>query len=72
MQEDKQKRPKAGIGIIVLNKDNKILLSKRSDCKLYGVPGGLLEKYESWEQAASRELKEETNIEVASDNIVAV
>lgn len=41
---------------------NRILLGKRKDSGLYGLPGGWLEKFEDWEECASRELKEEVNL----------
>ena len=46
-----------------------MLVAKRKDCNLYGIPGGLLEKFEEWEEAASRELQEETNLNVSPDKI---
>jgi ADP-ribose pyrophosphatase YjhB (NUDIX family) len=42
--------------------EDKILLGKRKDSGLFGLPGGWLEKGEEWEQAACRELKEETGL----------
>jgi 8-oxo-dGTP diphosphatase len=61
---ESEERPGVGIGIKVLSKDNKLLVGKREKEGLYGYPGGHLEKYESWEECAARELKEETGIEV--------
>jgi 8-oxo-dGTP diphosphatase len=40
------------------------LLGKRKDSGLYGLPGGWLEKYEEWNECASRELKEETGLDL--------
>lgn len=39
-------RPKIGIGIVILDDEDRILMSRRKDCNLYGIPGGLLERYE--------------------------
>lgn len=39
------------------------MLGKRKDSGLYGLPGGWLEKYEDWDECASRELKEEVNLD---------
>jgi len=70
MEKPKKEKPLGvGIGTIVLNKDGKILMGKRGDCKLYGLPGGHLERYESWEECSSRELKEETNLDIPPDQM---
>ena len=62
------KRPGIGLGIIVL-KDDKILIGRRKDCNLYGIPGGYLEMFESWQKGASRELKEETDLNIDEKDI---
>ena len=62
-------RPVPGLGIIVLNNKTQILMGKRKDTGLFGMPGGYLEKFESWEQGAARELKEETDINVDPEKI---
>lgn len=40
----------------------RVLLGRRKDSGLYGLPGGWLEKYEDWNDCASRELREETGL----------
>ncbi len=51
--------------IFVLDKHNVLLLHRCKDGKeYYVVPGGGIEQSETPEQAAVRELKEETNLEV--------
>lgn len=52
----------AGATVVVI-KDNKILLNLRSDTNTWGIPGGAIELGESLEETATRELKEETNLD---------
>lgn len=52
----------AGACVIVLNKDNRILLQLRKDNNCWGLAGGSLEMGESLEQVAKRELFEETGL----------
>ena len=51
-------------GGILTNQNNEILLQLRSDKKLWGLPGGAIEKGESVERAAIREVLEETGVQV--------
>ena len=48
----------------IIEKDGRILLQRRSDNGLWGLPGGLLELEETFEEAAVREVREETGLEV--------
>lgn len=61
----------AGATIVVL-KNNKILLNLRSDTNTWGIPGGSLELGETLEEAAARELKEETNLDAESFTLLNV
>ncbi|MPQ43304.1 NUDIX hydrolase [Clostridium tarantellae] len=51
-------------GVIIVNKQGKILLQKRTDNLKWGLPGGSLELGESFEEAAIREVFEEVNLNV--------
>jgi len=55
---------RSGVGIIVLNKQNKIFVAKRIDNpkNYWQMPQGGIEKNEDFFIAALRELKEETSI----------
>lgn len=67
-------RPKIGIGIIIKNPERKILVGKRknSHAPYYSIPGGHLELGETFEQAAKREIKEETNLEIFNPKVIAI
>ena len=52
-------------GVIIQNKAGEILLQKRSDSNKWGIPGGMLDYGESAEEAAIREVHEETGVDVA-------
>mgnify|MGYP001173090981 CR=1 FL=1 len=57
-----------GVGIILLNKENKVFVAKRIDNpkNFWQMPQGGLDKNEKFIDAAYRELKEETNISSVS------
>lgn len=61
----------AGATVVVI-KDNKILLNLRSDTNTWGIPGGAIELGESLEETATRELKEETNLDCNSFTLLNV
>ena len=52
-----------GSNVIILNKQNEILLQKRHD-GFWGLPGGLMDLGESIEEVARREVFEETGLVV--------
>ena len=52
--------------VILLNEENQILLQKRVDNHLWGYCGGYIEMYEKVEDAAKRELFEETGLKANS------
>lgn len=49
---------------VIVVDENKILLQKRKDLDVWAIHGGALELGETLEEAALRELYEETNLEV--------
>lgn len=53
-----------GALVLIFNKDKQLLLQLRSDNESWGLPGGTMELRESFEEAATREVYEETNLEI--------
>ena len=65
MKAEYKKLPlRSGVGIIVLNKENKVFVAKRIDNpkNFWQMPQGGINKGEDFYNAALRELKEETSI----------
>lgn len=56
-----------GAGVLIIDKDKKVLLQLRTDSKSWGIPGGCLNVGESLQNAAKREVYEETGLMV--DNL---
>ena len=56
---------RTGVGVIILNKENKVFVGKRKDNPInkWQMPQGGVEKGESYLSAMKRELYEETSIE---------
>lgn len=69
------KRPLVGVGVLLFNEKNQVLLGVRKS-KLgfgrWGIPGGHLEFGETFESCAIRELLEETGLIIANPVFVAV
>ncbi|KHF38207.1 NUDIX domain-containing protein [Halalkalibacter okhensis] len=63
---------KAGVAVIILNEENHVLLQKRSDVGLWGIPSGHIEIGETVSEAALREVKEETNLDIRIKKLIGV
>jgi len=61
-----------GATTLVFNDKNELLLNLRSDTNTWGIPGGSMELYETIEETAIRELKEETGITAEKLELVTV
>lgn len=66
--------PLIGIGAttLVFNAQKELLLNLRSDTNTWGIPGGSMELYETIEETAIRELKEDTGINAKELELVSV
>ena len=58
-----------GAVAIIENEKGEILLQRRSDNDLWGIPGGCQELGESFEETIIREIKEETNLDVEEKDL---
>jgi len=62
-----------GVGIFVVDSNfEKILIGKRKDCDKFAQPGGWCEFTEEWEECGSRELFEETNINIPKERFIHI
>jgi len=68
-------RPSVAVIVLVL-RDGKVLLGKRNvndeTAGMFGIPGGAIEYGETIPQAAAREVKEETGLDISTFEFVGV
>jgi len=73
MQRGLQGPARLGVGVLIAGPDHPgVLLEHRSDCDLWGLPGGQIEGTESVEHAALREVLEETGLQVRVTGVQGV
>jgi len=63
---------KAGVAVIMLNEEKQVLLQKRADVGRWGIPSGHIEIGETVSEAAIREVKEETNLDISIIKLIGV
>ena len=63
---------KLGVAVLIRNERGLILLERRSDCGLWGLPGGRIEPGESIRDAVVREVEEETGLSVEVARLLGV
>jgi len=56
----------------IKNSEGAVLLRKTLITNKWGLPGGRIEEGENWEQSLTREVKEETDLDIADPHPVAV
>lgn len=61
-----------GIAVIILDNEKRVLLQKRRDVGLWGIPSGHIEPGETVSQATIREVKEETGMDIAIKHLIGV
>ncbi|WP_062514968.1 NUDIX hydrolase [Halobacillus sp. KGW1] len=59
-------------GVFVLDEQDRILLQLRSDTNSWGIPGGFMEMDETVEDAARRETREETGLDLGKMELFGV
>ncbi len=59
-------------GCIIFDDENRLLLQKRADCGEWGFLGGLVELGEATHEAAIREIKEESDLDVEITSLYGV
>ena len=71
---DKNKLPmRSGVGVVVLNNENKVFVGKRKDNPVdkWQMPQGGVDEGENYQSAMKRELFEETSISLYTKQICA-
>ena len=63
---------KTGVGVIVLDSQNRYLIEKRSDCGMWGLLGGRVDPGETVEQTAVREVFEESGFHIEVTGLIGV
>ena len=69
---DAKTKVKVGVGIIIVDSEGRILLERRSDSGMWGLPGGAIEPGESVGEAALREVQEETGLHIRIIDLLGV
>ena len=59
-----------GSSVVVLNDRGEVLLELRSDARIWALPAGRMEPGETYEQAAIREVREETGYAIELERVV--
>ena len=71
-QADARTQLRVNAAVLLRDPQGRILLEKRADCGMWGVPGGRVEPGESIADAARREIREETGLDIRVIGLRAV
>ena len=69
---DPSRQRRVGVDAAVFDDRGHILLQCRADFRKWGLPGGSMEIGETFEQAATREVKEESGYDVKVERLVGI
>jgi ADP-ribose pyrophosphatase YjhB (NUDIX family) len=63
--------PELAVTVVVI-RDNAVLLTKREDFEVWCLPGGAVDASEPLDQAARREVREETGIDISLTALIGI
>ncbi|WP_313802313.1 NUDIX domain-containing protein [Cytobacillus sp.] len=72
---EKEKLPMVGVGAVILDENNRILLvlrKKKPEAGCWSLPGGKVDYMETIEDAVIREIKEELGIDIEISRLLCV
>jgi phosphoheptose isomerase len=69
---DSRTQLRVNAAVLLRDREGRILLERRADCGLWGVPGGRIEPGESVAAAARREMREETGLDIRVTRLLGV
>ena len=74
MQREYPHQPRVAVGVVVVHRSSVLLVKRGQEPSrgLWSIPGGLIELGESLEEAARREVMEETGIQVRIEKLLGV
>ena len=61
-----------GVSALVIDNGYQVLLEQRADCGLWNAPGGRINPGENITTTATREVKEETNLDISVQGLFAI
>lgn len=68
----KVKEIRPGVAMVIFNEKGEVLLQKRADVNLWGIPSGHVEPGETVKDAAVREILEETGLKVKILRLIGI
>jgi len=74
LQREYPPQPRVAVGVVIVKNSSVLLIRRGNEPSkgLWSVPGGLIELGETVEEAAHREVKEETGIDIRIERLLEV